>query len=112
MATLHVGLAPNGLQVGNFRSLQSDIDAVAFLEAADRDLHVNLPGTGYQKVLRLRVAVEAQREVFFEEFVQGVAHTVFVVAALRFHGKGDGGLGVFDGRELHHRRLVCQCVAG
>ena len=51
-----------------------------------------------QKFLRLRVACEAQREIFFENAVNGDADAVFVGARFRFDGESDGRLGNTRGR--------------
>jgi len=60
----------------------------------------------------LRVAVEAQRLVLFEDAVDGVAHTVFVVARLGFDGEGDRRLGQLHGRVGDGKALIRQGVAG
>jgi hypothetical protein len=76
---LHVGLPANGLAIRNFRRFQRDIHAVALLHPADDDFHVLLAGAGEQEFARLRIAVEAQRLVFFQNRAPP-AHAVLVVA--------------------------------
>ena len=93
VAALHVGPAANGFAIGNFGRMQLDVHAVAFLQAADDDFDVLLPAAGEQKFLGLRIAIEAQGLVFFENLVDGVAHAVFIVARLGGDREGDGGLG-------------------
>ena len=56
-----------------------------------------LPAARQQEFLGLRIAIEAQRLVFFEDLMQGVAHAVFVVARFGFDREGDGGLRNFTG---------------
>ena len=55
---------------GILGALQLHIHAVALLQAADDDLHVLLPAAGEQEFLGLRVAIEAQRLVFFQNLVR------------------------------------------
>jgi hypothetical protein len=73
---------------------------------------VLLPAAGQQKFLGLRIAVEAQALVLFEDLVDGVAHTVLVIARLGRDGVGDGRLRQIDRRIGDHRALVGQRVAG
>ena len=89
-----------------------DVHAVALLQPADDDFDVLLAAAGQQELLGLRVAVEAQRLVLFENPVDGVAHAVFVVARLGFDGEGDGGLGQLDRRIGDGEALVGQRIAG
>ena len=98
VAALHVGGTADGLAIGNFRSFESDIDAVAPLQPADDDFDVLLAGAGQQEFAGLRIAVETKRLVLFQDAVDGVAHAVFVVSRLGFDGEGDGRL-----RQLHRR---------
>jgi hypothetical protein len=71
-----------------------------------------LAATGQQEFARLRIAVEAQRLVFFQNAVHGLAHAVFVVARLGFDGEGDGRLRQFHRRIDHVRSPYRQRVAG
>ena len=98
VAALHVGLAANGLAIGNFRRVQLDIHAVALLQAADDHFDVLLAAAGEQKFLGLRIAIEAQRLIFFEDALDGVAQAVFILAALGRDRKRDRRL-----RQLHRR---------
>ena len=109
---LHVGGSADGFAIGNLGRFQGDVHAIALLQPADGDFDVLLAGSGDQEFLGLRIAIEAQGKIFFQQFVQRVAHAVFVVAALRFDREGDGGLGQFDRRESDRRGLVGQRVAG
>ena len=92
VASLDVRPPADGFAIGNLRRFQGDIHAVALFQTADHDFHMLLPAARQQELAGLRVAVEAQRLVFFQDAVDGVAHTVFVVARLGFDGEGDGGL--------------------
>ena len=112
VAALDVGPAANGFAVGNLRRFQGDIHAVALLQAADHDFDMLLAAAGQQELAGLRVAVEAQGLVFFQDAVDGVAHAVFVVARLGFDGEGDGGLRQFDRRIGDVEALFGQGVAG
>ena len=96
VAALHVGLAANGFAIRNLGRVQLDVHAVALLQAADDDLDVLLPAAGEQKLLGLRIAIEAQRLIFFQDLVDRVAHAIFVVARLGGNRVGDGRL-----RQLH-----------
>ena len=71
-----------------------------------------LSAAGEQELAGLRVAVEAQGLVFFQDAVDGVAHAVFVVARLGFDGEGDGGLRQLDRRVGDVEALFGQRVAG
>jgi len=55
--------------IWNLGRLEGDIHAVTLLEPADHDLDVLLAGAGQQELASLRVAVEAQRLVLFEDAV-------------------------------------------
>ena len=112
VAALDVGVSADGLAVRNLGRLQGDVHAVALLQAADHDFHMLLSGAGEQELARLRIAVEAQRLVFFQDAVDGVAHAVFVVARLGFDGEGDGGLGQLHRRIGDVQALIRQRVAG
>src|ERR1019366_7112106 len=111
VASLNVRLAANRFPVRDLRRLQRDIHAIALFQAADYDFHMLLSAAGQQEFARLRVAVETQRLVFFQDAVDGVAHTVFVVARLGFNGEGDGGLRQFDRRIGDVEALFGQRVA-
>jgi hypothetical protein len=53
---------------------------------------VLLPAAGQQEFLGLRIAIEAQRLILFQNLVDRVAHAIFVVARLGGDGVGDGRL--------------------
>ncbi len=71
-----------------------------------------LPAARQQELAGLRIAVETQGLVLLQDAVDGVAHTVFVVARLGFDGEGDGGLRQFDRRIGDVEALLGQGVAG
>ena len=93
VAPLHVGGTANRFAIRNLGSFESHIHAISFLQSADGDLHVLLAGAGNEKFLGLRIAIEAQRKILFQNLVQRIAHAIFIVAALCFNCKGDGRLG-------------------
>ena len=113
VAALHVGLAANGFAIRNLRRVQLHIHAVALLQAADDHFHVLLPAAGQQKLLGLRIAIEAQRLIFFQNPLDRVAHAIFVLAAswrrwrTRWKARASCTGGIGD-----ERRLVVQRVAG
>ena len=73
---------------------------------------MKLARTGKNKFLGLRVAVEMQARVFFENLVQRRRDLVFVGARFRLDGKGDRGFRVFDLRINDRLRFVAKRVAG
>ena len=98
VAALHVGPAANGFAIRNFRRVQLDVHAVALLQTADDHFDVLLAAAGQQKFLGLRIAIEAQRLIFFENPLDGVAQAIFILAALGRNREGDGRL-----RQVHRR---------
>src|SRR5271154_5484033 len=112
VAALDVGSAADGFAIRNFGSVQFHVDAVALLQAADDDFHVLLAAARQQEFLGLGIAVEAQGFVFFENFLDGVAHAVFVVAGFGGDRVGDRGFGQLYGRKRDGRRFVVDGVAG
>ncbi len=112
VASLDLGSAANGFAIRNLRRVQFDIHAVALLQAADDHFDVLLAAAGEQEFLGLRIAIEAQRLIFFQDALDGVAQAVFILAALGRNGKRDGRL-----RQMHRvisddGRLVAERVAG
>ena len=112
VAALHLGAPADRLAIRNLRRLELDLHVVAFLKPADDNLQMLLPVAGQQKFLGLRVAVEIERRVLFENFVNAAAETVFVVSRLGLNGVGDRrqrnlGFGEFD-----RVGLVPEAVAG
>ena len=92
--------------------MQLHVHAVALLQAADDDFHVLLTRAGQQELLGLRIAIEAQRRILFQNLVHRVAHAVFVVARLGRNGVRDGWLGQHYSRIGDRRSFVGQRVAG
>ena len=66
---------------------------------------------GEQEFAGLRIAIEAQCLVLFQNPVDGVAHAIFVVARLGFDGEGDRGFGNLDRRVGDIQALIRQGVA-
>ena len=85
---------------------------IAFVQLGHHHFDVLLPRTRQEKLLGLRVARKTQRQVFFEDLVDGHADAVFVRACLRLNRKGDGGLGNMRGLVKQWRRFVAQRFAG
>src|SRR5208283_5278993 len=105
VASLDVGPAADRLAIGNLGSVQFHFDAVAFLKTADNHLDVLLSAARQQELFRLRIAIEAQRQIFFQDFRNRIAHAVLILARLRRDGICDGRLrdvdsGISDGRSL------------
>ncbi len=67
---------------------------------------------GQQELARLRIAIETQRLVLFQNAMHRVAHAVFVVARLGLDGERDRGLRQFHWRIDDVEALVGQRVAG
>ena len=105
-----VGLAADGLAVGNLGRLQSQLHVVAFAKLGHHDFDVLLARAGKQEFLGLRIAAEAQREVLFQYFVDGRADAVFVRSRFGLDGKGYGGLGNARRRIVDGRVLVAERV--
>ena len=71
-----------------------------------------LPGSRHQKLLGLRIPIKTQGKILFEQFMERVAHAVFIAAALGFDSERDRGLRHLHRRERHLGRLVRQRIAG
>ena len=110
MPALHVSIAAHGLAVGDLGRMQLHIDVVLTPQTRHDDLDVLLPVARQQELLGLRIAVEAQARVLFENLVNGMPHAVFVGAGLGENGVGDGRLRQFDGRISDGRRFIVQRV--
>ena len=65
VATLHVGLAANGLAIRHLWRLQDDLGVVAVLQLRNHDFDVLLAGSRDEEFLGLRIAEEAQHHIFF-----------------------------------------------
>ena len=109
---LHVGAAADGLAIRDFRRLQNHFGVIALLQFCDHDLDVLLPRAGDQKFLGLRVAEEAQHEIFFHQLVDAVGELVFIGARLGLDGKSNGRLGQLQVGILNRAALVSQRIAG
>ena len=96
VAALHFGSAANGFAIRNFRSVQLDVDAVALLQAAHDHFDVLLAAAGEQEFLGLRIAIEAEGLILFENALDGVAEAIFILAAFGGNREGDGRL-----RQMH-----------
>src|SRR3990172_4709307 len=66
VAALDVGGTADGFTVRDFRGLECDINVIAALEARDHHLILLLACPAEQEFVRLRVAVESQRRVLFQ----------------------------------------------
>ena len=105
-------LPANRLAIRNLRRLERHFHAVALLQPADDDFDVLLAAARQQKLLRLRIAIEAQRLVLFENLVHRVAHAVFVLPRLGFDRERDGRLRQFHRRIVDRRSSCRQGIAG
>ena len=107
-----VGFAANGFAVGDFGRMHDQFDVVALAELGDDDFDVLLPGAAEQKFLGLRIAGEAQGQIFLQNFVNGETDAVFIGAGFGFDGESDGGFGNARGRMKDRSALVTQSFAG
>ena len=98
VTALDLGLAADGFPIRNFRRVQRDVDAVAFLQPADDDLDMLLAAAGEEEFFCLRIAVKSQGLIFFQDLVKRVAHPVLIVPGFRLNRIGNGRLRHFDGR--------------
>ena len=73
-------LRANGLEIGNLGRFERDLGVIALFEAADDGLDVRLAGAGDEELVGLRVAVEADEQIFFHELVDGGRELVLVGA--------------------------------
>ncbi len=105
-------LGADGFAVRHLGSLEGDFGVVALFEAADDGFNVRLAGAGDEELVGLRVAEEADEQVFFHELVDGGGELVFVGAALGLDGVGHGRLGGSGHIHLDLRALLAQRVAG
>ena len=85
---------------------------VALLEAADDGFNVRLARAGDEELVGLRVAEEADQQIFFHQLVDGGGELVFVGAALGLDGVGHGRLGEGRHIDLDVGALLAQRVAG
>src|SRR4051794_33692808 len=76
---LDLGGSANGFTVWDLRRLQLDIHSVPLLQPADDNLQMLLAGSRQEEFVRLRVTIEAQRRVLFEDSCNRRTHSVFVV---------------------------------
>ena len=91
--------------------MQREFDVIALAQLGDDDFDVLLAGAAEQKFLGLRIAGEAERQVFFENFVDGHADAVFVRARFRLDREGDRRFGncargIKDGRGFVAERFA------
>ena len=112
VAAVGLGLGANGFEVGNLGRLKRDLSVIALFEAADDGLDVRLACAGDEELVGLRIAVEANEQVFFHELVDGGRELVLVGAALGLDGVGHGGLGGLGHIHLEVAALCTERVAG
>ena len=93
VAALGLGLGADGFAVRNLGRFEGDFGVVALFEAADDGLDVRLAGAGDEEFVGLRIAEEADEQVFFHELVDGGGELVFVGAGFGLDGVGHGRLG-------------------
>ena len=72
--------------------MQRQLHVIALAQLRNHHFDVLLPRAAQQKFLRLRIARKAQRQVLFENLVDGDADAILVRARLRLDGESDRGL--------------------
>ena len=111
VAAVRFGGGGDRLAVRNARQLQRDLHAEPPFQFGHRHLDVRLSLPGEQQLLRLRIAVVADRRVFLLQPVQRGADLLLVAAALRLDRVGEHRLRELDGRHGERYALVDQHVA-
>ena len=96
VASRRLDLGADGFAIGHLGGFERDFGVVALFEAADDGLDVRLAGAGDEELVGLRVAEEADEQVFFHQLVDGGGELVFVGAGLGLDGVGHGRLGQRD----------------
>src|SRR5947207_1458005 len=74
--------------IRHFRRMEDHVDAVLLVQLRDDDLDVQLPSSGKEELLRLRIAGKADGWIFFDDAPDRHAELVLIAARFRFHGKG------------------------
>src|SRR5438552_12753212 len=108
---LRLGRALDRLLVGHLRRLQLHLGAELALQALDHHFQVELAGARDDELLRLLVAVDAERRVLLHEAVEALHDLLVVGLALRRNGEGDRRGRVGQRREDDRRLLVTERVA-
>ncbi len=83
--------------IGDFRLLGIDLHLVALREPFPDDGQVQLAHAGHHQLFGLRIAIEVDRAVFFDDLVQRAGELAFVAAALGRDGQADHRRGELDG---------------
>ena len=91
--------------------MKRNLDVVAVSQFINHGFDMQLPRTGKNKFLGLRVAIEMQRMIFFQNFVDCGAYLVFIVTGFWFNGKGNCCFRIFDFRVNDRMSLVAQSIA-
>ena len=102
----------DGFEIGNLGRFERDFGVIALFEAVDDGLDVRLACAGDEELVGLRIAVEADEQVFFHELVDGGRELVFVGARLWLDGVGHGGLGRRGHVDLEVGAFLAERVAG
>ena len=86
-----------------------DFQFVAPLQSFADDLQVQLAHARDHQFLGLRVAIEPEGRIFFDDLVQGAGQLRFVAAALGRDGQADHGRGILRSAAAGSRRAPCRC---
>src|SRR5271155_4163302 len=110
---LRLGAALDGFLVRNLGRLQLDVDVEFPPQFLHRDFDVHLTGARQNDVVRLRVAMHLEREIFFDQLLQRRRRLLLVTLGLWANGERDNAVGTRQRRHHEHGRLlVAQSVAG
>ena len=91
--SLRLGLAANGFAIRHLGRLQRHLGVIALLQPRHNRLDVRLSRAGNQKLVRLRIAKEADQQILFHQLVNRRRQLVLIRAALRLDGVGHRRLG-------------------
>src|SRR5262249_34613043 len=107
-----IGLAADGFAVRHLGRLQGEVNVVTLLQLGDDDFDVLLPVASQQKLLRLRVAREAQGGILLHDFMDGYPDFVFVGSGLGLDRESDGRLRKLRGRVEDGGSFIAEGIAG
>ena len=110
VAIASLGLVLDRFAIGNFRLVHFDFHFVAALEPFAQNHQVQLAHAVHHQFFGLRVAVEVERGVFFDDLVQRAGKLGFVAAGLGHGGQADHRRGELDRRHHPVRPASCRCA--
>src|SRR5204862_765860 len=82
VTALHVGFAADRLPIRNLGRFEHDFSVVTLLELCHHNFDVLLACARNEKLLGLRIAIEAQHGVFFNQFMNAIGELVSIGASL------------------------------